>query len=66
MPKKNLTSGGYQILFDYRTEGFSFHDESYATVEQAVKAALALNNYTPFLIVQVINSIALAPEEPKT
>lgn len=55
----------YRILWDYRTEGHTFHNiyekgkegkiAEYETVEQAVKEAIALNYSTPFLIVQVID-----------
>lgn len=52
----------YKILFDYRTEGFKFDDEEFENIDDAVKQALARNNCTPFLIVQVVDWQA----EPKT
>ncbi len=45
----------YKILFDYRSEGFKFQDDEFDTVDAAVKHALDLNYYTPFLIVSIIN-----------
>lgn len=45
----------YRILFDYTSEGHSFHDGEFETVDEAVKAALAFNSCHQFLIVSVID-----------
>jgi len=53
----------YKILFDYRSEGYSFHDGEYNTVQEAVKEAIALNYSTPFLIVIVVDWEAKQKDE---
>ncbi len=46
----------YKILFDYGShEGMKFQDDEFSSVSEAVKHAIGLNYYTPFLIVQVID-----------
>jgi hypothetical protein len=46
----------YRIIHDYGAyEGMKFYnDVEYDTVDEAVKAALAVNYGTPFLIVHVV------------
>ncbi len=46
----------YKILFDYGTyEGCKFQDMEFATVREAVKYAVELQNGSPFLIVQIVD-----------
>lgn len=45
----------YKIIVDYRTEGWSFENEAFNTVDEAVKHIMSRNYGNPFLIVQVIN-----------
>ena len=45
----------YRILWDYGSEGHSFHDKEFDTVGEAVKEAFGLKYCSPFLIVQVID-----------
>lgn len=47
----------YKIIFDYGTyEGMKFWDDKeYETVDEAVKEAIAINSFTKFIIVKVID-----------
>lgn len=44
----------YQILIDYRTEGWKFDDRKFETVDLAVKTALEITYGNPFLIITVV------------
>lgn len=44
----------YQILRDYYSNGYSLDDTKYATVDEAVKAAISSGYSAPFLIIKVI------------
>jgi len=47
----------YKIIYDYGLEGWSFGDEEFETVDEAVKKAI-LNNRgvpVPFLIVKIVD-----------
>ena len=42
----------YQILFDYGSEGYKFHDEKeFDTIDEAVRFAVGLRYATRFIIV---------------
>lgn len=45
----------YKILFDHGSEGFKFHDNDYAFVDDAVKEAIELNYCVPFIIVKIVS-----------
>lgn len=44
----------YRILFNYGTEGHSFMDGEFDTVEEAVKKAIEFNSSSLFLVVRII------------
>ena len=45
----------YQILRNYYSAGYSFEDEKFETIDEAVKYALSQRYGAPFLIVEVID-----------
>lgn len=45
----------FRILYDWGTEGHSFYDGVYESVDGAVKAAFANNFGSKFIIVKVID-----------
>ena len=56
----------YKVLWDYGTEGYSFADEGFDTIVEAVDYAVRLNYSVPFLIVQVIDWFATEKIEELT
>ena len=56
----------YKVLWDYGTEGYSFADEGFDTIVEAVDYAVRLNYSAPFLIVQVIDWFATEKIEELT
>jgi hypothetical protein len=49
----------YKILFDNHSDGYSFEKEEFETVEKAVKHALGLDRSSPFLIIKIIDWMAV-------
>jgi hypothetical protein len=45
----------YKVLIDYGTDCHSFMDETFETIDAAVKAALSYACGSKFYIVQIIN-----------
>lgn len=45
----------YKILWDYYSDGMSFADEEFNTVDEAVKFATASSYSAKWLIVHIIN-----------
>ena len=52
----------YKILVDNRTQGWSFREEEYDSVNEAVHAAVEDVTYAPWLIVQVVEWRASEPQ----
>jgi len=45
----------YKILVNYLSEGYSLHDDTYNSIDQAVKEAIKKSNGCEFLIISVID-----------
>lgn len=53
MEKETHKQGKYIILYDYGSEGNVIDDGRYATVDDAVKAAVGKNYGTKFRIIRI-------------
>ena len=45
----------YKVIYNYGLEGWSFGDEEWETVEEAVKKAISNYKGVPFLVVKIVD-----------